>query len=90
MYGSTSQIRRSSSSVTANISEGSGRKTITEFARFLVIALGSINETEIFLLLSKDLGCLTQGDFQNLTEHVIEVRKMLLSLESKISNKALS
>jgi four helix bundle protein len=90
MYGITSQIRRSSSSIAANISEGCGRKTKTEFARFLVIALGSINETEYFLLLSKDLGYLTQGDYQNLTEHVIEVRKMLLSLESKISNEAQS
>ncbi|MGD1045394.1 MAG: four helix bundle protein [Bacteroidota bacterium] len=90
MYGITSQIRRSSASITANISEGCGRKTKTEFARFLVIALGSINETKNFLLLSKDLGYLTQGDFHNLTEYVIEMHKMLLSLESKISNEALS
>jgi hypothetical protein len=38
IYGITSQIRRSSTSITANISEGCGRKTKTEFARFLVIA----------------------------------------------------
>jgi four helix bundle protein len=90
IYGITSQIRRSSTSITANISEGCGRKTKTEFARFLVIALGSINETEYFLILSKDLGYLTQGDFQNLNEQLVEVRKMLLSLECKISNEAQS
>jgi four helix bundle protein len=90
MYGITSQIRRSSASSTANISEGCGRKTKTEFARFLVIALGSTNETENFLLLSKDLGYLTQQDFQSLADRVIEVRKMLLSLESKISNESQS
>jgi four helix bundle protein len=90
LYGITSQIRRSSASITANISEGCGRKTKTEFSRFLVIALGSVNETENFLLLSKDLGYLTQENFQNLSEQVVEVRKMLLSLESKISKEALS
>jgi four helix bundle protein len=90
MYGITSQIRRSSSSITANISEGCGRKTKTEFSRFLVIALGSVNETENFLLLSKDLDYLTPGDFHNLSNQVIEVRKMLLSLENKINNEALT
>jgi four helix bundle protein len=87
MYGITSQIRRASSSITANISEGCGRKTKTDFARFLVIAIGSINETENFLLLSKDLGYLTQEDFQNLTEHVMKCVKCSFHLKVKLVTK---
>jgi four helix bundle protein len=51
----TSQIRRSASSIPANIAEGCGKYTDQDFARYLQIALGSTHETEYFLLLSKDL-----------------------------------
>ncbi|MBP8791771.1 MAG: four helix bundle protein, partial [Lutibacter sp.] len=54
-YGITSQIRRACSSVPTNISEGCGRDSDAEFNRFLTIALGSANETEYLIILSKDL-----------------------------------
>jgi four helix bundle protein len=41
LYGLTSQIRRSSSSIPTNIAEGCGRQTNAEFSRFLQIAFGS-------------------------------------------------
>ena len=40
IYGLTSQIRRSSSSIPTNISEGCGRDSDLEFNRFLTIAFG--------------------------------------------------
>src|SRR5690606_27011238 len=55
MYGLASQIRRATSSVPTNISEGCGRTSDKEFSHFLNIALGSANETEYLLILSKDL-----------------------------------
>jgi len=55
IYSLTSQIRRACSSVPTNISEGCGRNSDKEFNYFLNIALGSANETEYLLILSKDL-----------------------------------
>ena len=43
------QIRRACLSVAANIAEGYGRKTKRDFAQFLSIALGSVNEVITYL-----------------------------------------
>ena len=69
-YGLTSQFRRAAYSVPANISEGSGRETNRDYLRFLVIALGSLKETEYFLLLARDLGYLAEDQYDALTEPV--------------------
>ncbi len=84
MYGLTSQIRRSSVSISANIAEGCGRTGETELARFFQIALGSASELEYHLLLSYDLGFLKPGDFDSLTKDVCEVKKMLTSFIQKL------
>ena len=41
LYGVTSQLGRSASSVSANLAEGCGRNGDAEFARFCSIAMGS-------------------------------------------------
>ena len=51
LYGLTSQLRRASSSVGANLAEGCGRNGDAEFARFCSIAMGSASELEYHLLL---------------------------------------
>jgi four helix bundle protein len=53
--GLVSQLRRASSSICANVAEGSGRSTIKDYRNFLHNALGSAKEIEYFLLLAKDL-----------------------------------
>ena len=55
-YGLTSQIRRASSSIPANIAEGCGMDGNAQFARFLQISMGSATELEYHILLARDLG----------------------------------
>src|SRR5436190_18912963 len=64
LYSLTNQIRRSSASIAANIAEGCGKNSKQEFAHYLNIALGSANESEYFLILSKDLKYLVEESFQ--------------------------
>ncbi|TWT36375.1 hypothetical protein KOR34_12800 [Posidoniimonas corsicana] len=83
-YGVTSQLRRSMSSIPANIAEGCGRGTDADFARFLQIAMGSASETEYHLRLSHDLSYLTQDQWTQLNKHICEVKRMLASLLKKL------
>jgi len=79
LYGLTSQIRRSASSVGANIAEGCGRKSKGELGRFMLIALGSASELEYHLLLAHDLELLSQDTYVTLERDVTEVKRMLSS-----------
>lgn len=53
LYGMTSQIRRASVSIAANIAEGYGRKHKGEYIQFLYIAQGSLKELETHLLIAQ-------------------------------------
>jgi len=55
-------MRRSSSSIGANIAEGSCRKGDNDFARFLQMAMGSASELEYHILLAHDLEVLKTLD----------------------------
>jgi four helix bundle protein len=80
MYGLTSQVRRASSSIPANIAEGCGRDGDAELSRFLQIAMGSASELEYHLLLARDLKYLTAEDYQLVCAIVNEVKRMLARL----------
>ncbi len=84
IYSLTNQLRRASSSIPANIAEGCGKNSQLELAHFLNIALGSANETEYFLLLSKDLNYLSAEKHVELGENINEVKAMLISLINKV------
>ena len=86
LYGLTSQIRRASSSIPANIAEGCGRGGNAELKQFLNIALGSASELEYHLLLAHDLNYLSTADYERLADNTIEVKKMLTALITKIKN----
>ena len=77
IYGLTSQMRRSASSIPTNIAEGCGRTGDAELARFCQIAFGSATELEYQLLLSRDLGYLDQSSYEHLRDATIEVKRML-------------
>jgi len=66
MYGLTSQVRRASASIGANIAEGCGRRSDAEMKLFLQIARGSASELECHLLRAKDLQFLAAEDYKDL------------------------
>jgi four helix bundle protein len=80
VYGLTSQIRRASVSVPANIAEGCGRWGIGETTHFYQIAMGSASEVEYYLLLSRDLGLLGNSTYERAHDDVTEVKRMLAAL----------
>ena len=89
IYGLTSQIRRASASIGANIAEGCGRRSDPEMKRFIQIARGSASEVEYHLLLAKDLQFLTVDAFKELEANVFEVQRMLASLTQRLKGSIL-
>ena len=87
-YGITSQIKRASISIPANIAEGAGRRTDNDFCRFLDIATGSSFELETLIILSLDLDFLKESDYENLIKDVNEIQKMIYSLKTRIQTKS--
>ena len=79
-------MRRASYSIPANIAEGCGRDTDTEFSRYLQIAAGSANELEYFILLSIDLKYIDENIANEITENNQEIKKMLTKLKLKIKS----
>ena len=80
LYGLTSQIRRSCTSIPANIAEGCGKSGDREFARFLQISMGSSSELEYHILLAHDLGFLGDSEYEKLESEIVEVKRMLTGL----------
>ena len=76
-YGLTAQIRRSASSIPSNIAEGCGRDGDAELARFCLIARGSASELEYQILLAHDLKLIRHDQYEQLTEQIIEIERML-------------
>lgn len=84
LYGLTSQLRRASVSIPANLAEGCGKFTQKDFARYLQNSLGSCQEVEYLTFLSMELGYTTVNDFKELDSLINEVKAMLISLLLKV------
>lgn len=85
-FGITNQIRRCSVSIPSNIAEGAGRGYDAEFVKFLKYSYGSSCELETQLIISKDLGYLSEDDFQNLSRRLIGIQKKLFNLIESLQN----
>jgi four helix bundle protein len=86
-FGLTSQLRRSASSIPANIAEGCGRNGDVEFRRFLRISLGSATELEYHLLLSRDVGYLSSATHEQLSVHAKQIQSMLVGLSRRLISR---
>ena len=86
MYGLVSQIRSSASSISANIAEGSGRRTTADFLHFLDVANGSLREFQSHLELAKRLGYV--GCVKDIEEQSEKVGKMLTKFKQSLRNRS--
>jgi four helix bundle protein len=86
-YGLTSQMRRATVSVAANVAEGCGRKGDIELRRFLRISLGSLAELECELVLAEDLKLLQSTGVRPLVAEIGEIRAMLQSLHDALPGR---
>ena len=80
LFGMTSQIRRASVSIPANIAEGYGRDNRGEYVQFLRIAQGSLKELETHLIVSEKVGLVGPGTTAALQSKCDETGKMLRAL----------
>lgn len=82
-FGMVSQIRRSAVSICANIA-GGGKKSTKDFARFLDIAEGSLEETKYHLILCKDLEYIGAFEHGKLMDLCNEIGKMLYAFKKRL------
>jgi four helix bundle protein len=83
-YALGDQIRRSSKSVVANLAEGLGKdRGPVEESRFLRIALGSSDETQVWLDFARDLGYMPGDRHEKLQGSYAEISQMLYGLLRK-------
>jgi len=88
VYGMTSQIRRASTSVAANIAEGYGRENTGSYVQFLRVAQGSLKELETLVILSQKVGLMAEYAASRLLAQADEVGKMLRSLIRRLQVKS--
>lgn len=86
LFGLTSQLRRASISIPANIAEGKGRSSNKDYAQFLHISLGSSLELETELLIAKELGYGIQQEYNQIESLITEIQKILTTLIIKLKS----
>ena len=79
-YGLTSQIRRSSLSITGNLAEGFGRKHTKDKLNFYYATRGSLAETKSHLIYGQKVGYFTRTDLDDLEDVIAEIWRELNSL----------
>lgn len=87
VYGITSQLRRASSSVTANIAEGFARYHYKDKIRFYYNSRGSASEVQDFLLLSRDLKYIDNKICEKMIEDFDEVGRLINGLIKSIEKQ---
>ena len=77
-FGLRSQFTRAAVSIAANIAEGYKKLSKTDKLRFFNISQGSLEECKYYILLSRDLGYISEEDYSELCSLAKETSKLLL------------
>ena len=86
-FGLTSQLRRASISVTANIAEGFSRYYFKDKIRFYYQARGSISEIQSFIIFCKDSKIINENKARDMILKYNEVKKLINGLINSISRQ---
>ena len=78
--GLCDQLQRAVVSISSNIAEGSAKPTDIDFARFLDQALGSAYEVETQLIISHNVGYISDDQCEELTKQNRYIQKQLVAL----------
>ena len=84
-FGLTSQLRRASVSIVANISEGAARQSSKEFRQFLSHSQGSASEVDTELVIAFRLNYMRQVDFRRLTDDLDHIGRMITKLSKSVA-----
>lgn len=83
-FGLTSQLRRAAVSVPSNIAEGHTRNRSGDYLRFLGIARGSLAEVKTQLIIARELGFVSNSDFNSLIQQTDGLLRQLTALIASI------
>ena len=82
--GLTSQFQRAAGSIPANIAEGYKKMGKADKLRFINIAQGSLEECRYYVILSKDLGYITEDDANQMYIIIEDASRLLNAYGKKI------
>jgi len=86
-FALTSQVKRSASSIPANIAEGYGRQSTKSYSQFVKISRGSLFELETHLILADRLEFISRIElYKKIKDQIIEEGKMLNAFIKKLDN----
>ncbi len=77
LFAMTSQLRRASSSISANIAEGFGRKSTKDKLHFYTMAYGSLLEVKNFLYLAEKLEFIDGPTLEELLVQSVSCQKLI-------------
>lgn len=87
VYSLTSQIVRSSRSISSNITEGWAKREYENyFKQHLIHALGSNAETENWIRFAKDCNYIPEGKADKLSAKIVQTGKMLTKLHQNLQS----